>query len=231
MQIYGYTQLTLLDFPGKLASTIFLGGCNYRCPYCHNADIVMGKTNLPLIPESSILQHITKRKNALEGVCITGGEPTIYKDLPDFIEKIKEIGLLVKLDTNGTNPGMVKDLYGRGLIDYVAMDIKAAPDGYAVAAGLKEISLSELFETSDFLMTSGIDYEFRTTVVDGLHKVEDFEKIGKWIKGAKRYFLQPYKYSERQFNPKGLDTPSKEMMAQILEVCRKYVPETVIRGA
>jgi len=230
VQIYGYTQLTLLDYPGKLASTVFLGGCNYRCPYCHNADIVMGKSKLPLIPESSILQHIEKRKNALEGVCVTGGEATIYKDLPDFIEKVKNIGLLVKLDTNGSNPAMVKSLYERGLIDYVAMDIKASPDKYAMTAGLKEISMAELFETSEYLMTCGIEYEFRTTVVGGLHEVEDFEKIGKWIKGAKRYFLQAYKYSENQFNPKGLSTPSNEMMKEILEISRKYVPETVIRG-
>ncbi len=230
MQIYGYTQLTLLDYPGKLASTVFVGGCNYRCPYCHNADLVTGTSNLPLIPEASILRHILKRKNALEGVCITGGEPTIYKDLPGFIEKIKDIGLLVKLDTNGTNPAMVKYLHEQGLIDYVAMDIKSSPSDYAVAVGLGEISMSEIFETAEFLLHGDLDYEFRTTVVEGIHSVSDFEKIGKWIKGAKRYFLQTYKRSEKQISYKGLDTPSKEKMTQILEVCRKYIPSTVIRG-
>lgn len=230
MQIYGYTQLTLLDYPGKLASTVFVGGCNYRCPFCHNADLVAGTSNLPLIPESSILRHILKRKNALEGVCITGGEPTIYKDLPEFIEKIKDIGLLVKLDTNGTNPAMVKYLHEQGLIDYVAMDIKSSPSGYANAVGLEEVSMSEIFETTEFLLKGKIEYEFRTTVVEGIHSVEDFEKIGKWIKGAKRYFLQSYKHSDKQFVSEGLETPSKEKMTQILEVCRQFVPATVIRG-
>ena len=230
MQIYGYTQLTLLDYPGKLASTVFVGGCNYRCPFCHNADLVTGASKLPLIPESSILRHILKRKNALEGVCITGGEPTIYKDLPQFIEKIKDIGLLVKLDTNGTNPAMVKYLHEQGLIDYVAMDIKAAPSDYAKAVGLSEVSMSEVFETAEFLMRGNLDYEFRTTVVEGIHTPEDFEKIGKWIAGAKKYFLQAYKYSENQFASDGLDTPTKERMTQYLEICRKNVPSTVIRG-
>jgi pyruvate formate lyase activating enzyme len=230
VQIYGYTQLTLLDYPGKLASTVFVGGCNFRCPYCHNADLVAGTSNLPVIPESSILRHILKRKNALEGVCVTGGEPTIYKDLPQFIGKIKDIGLCVKLDTNGTNPAMVKSLCEQGLIDYVAMDIKSAPSEYAAAVGLEEVSMSEVFETAEFLIKGNIDYEFRTTVVEGIHTVEDFEKIGKWIQGTGKYFLQTYKRSEKQFVYEGLDTPSKEKMTQILEVCRKYVPGTVIRG-
>ncbi|MCR5432437.1 MAG: anaerobic ribonucleoside-triphosphate reductase activating protein [Lachnospiraceae bacterium] len=230
MRIYGYTQLTLLDYPGKLASTVFLGGCNYRCPYCHNSDIVTGNTNLPLIPEDSILRHLMKRKNALEGVCITGGEATIYKDLPQFIEKIKDIGLLVKLDTNGTNPAMVKYLHEKGLIDYVAMDIKASPDNYPAACGLSEMSMSEIFETAEFLLKGNMDYEFRTTVVGGIHTVEEFEKIGKWIEGAGKYFLQIYRRSDKQFSYEGLEVPSHEMMAKILEVCRKYVPSTVIRG-
>lgn len=230
MKIYGYTQLTLLDYPGKLASTVFVGGCNYRCPYCHNADLVTCSTNQPVIPEASILRHILKRKNALEGVCITGGEPTIYKDLPQFIEKVKDIGLLVKLDTNGTNPAMVKYLHEQGLIDYVAMDIKSSPSGYAKAVGLGDISMSEVFETAEFLLRGTIDYEFRTTVVDGIHEADDFEKIGKWIGGAKRYFLQAYKRSEKQFSSGGLETPSKEKMTQYLEICRKHIPSTVIRG-
>ncbi|MCR5521980.1 MAG: anaerobic ribonucleoside-triphosphate reductase activating protein [Lachnospiraceae bacterium] len=230
VRIYGYTQLTLLDYPGKLASTVFVGGCNYRCPYCHNADLVAGTSNLPLIPESSILRHILKRKNALEGVCITGGEPTLYNDLPQLIGKIKDIGLLVKLDTNGTNPAMVKYLHEQGLIDYVAMDIKAAPSNYPLAVGLGEVSMSEVFETVEFLLKGKVDYEFRTTVVEGIHTLEDFEKIGKWISGAKRYFLQTYKKSDKQFLYDGLETPSKEKMTRILDVCRKHVPSTVIRG-
>ena len=229
MKIYGYTQLTLLDYPGKLASTVFVGGCNYRCPFCHNADLVTGASNNPVIPEESILRHILKRKNALEGVCITGGEPTIYKDLPNFIEKIKDIGLLVKLDTNGTNPAMVKYLREQKLIDYVAMDIKSSPSEYTRAVGLADVSMSEIFETAEFLLRGDLDYEFRTTVVEGIHSVSDFEKIGKWIEGAKRYFLQSYKHSDRQFDPRGLETPSAEKMMQILEVCRKYVPSAVIR--
>jgi len=230
MKILGYAQLTLLDYPGKLASTVFLGGCNMRCPYCHNASLVFQKTDIPVIPESSVLRHIMKRKNALEGVCITGGEPTLYKDLPDFIQKIKDIGLLVKLDTNGTNPDMVKNLYDAGLIDYVAMDIKNSPENYPKAIGVDSFSMTEIFDTADFLRTSGIDYEFRTTVVEGIHTSEDFEKIGRWIKGAKRYFLQTYKHSGDEIDSTGLSTPTPEKMSEYLQICRKYVPETKIRG-
>lgn len=230
MKIYGYAQLTLLDYPGKLASTVFVGACNFKCPFCHNASLVLGTGNLPLIPENDILRHVLKRKKALEGVCITGGEPTIYSDLPDFIQQIKDIGLLVKLDTNGTNPSMVRDLYERKLVDYVAMDIKAAPGNYSKATGLGTTSMSEIFDTADFLMNSGIDYEFRTTVVDGIHTEEDFEKIGRWIKNAKRYYLQSFKNSGDLINGEGLSAPSKEKMTRYVEICRKYIPSTELRG-
>lgn len=230
MKIYGYAQLTLLDYPGKLASTVFVGACNFRCPFCHNASLVLGTGNLPLIPENDILRHILKRKKALEGVCITGGEPTIYQDLPSFAQQIKDIGLLVKLDTNGTNPSMVKSLYENGLVDYVAMDIKASPDNYGKATGLSDISMSEIFETTDFLRNSGIDYEFRTTVVDGIHTEEDFEKIGRWLRNSKRYFLQPFKDSGDIIEGEGLTSPSKGKLSRYLEICRKYIPSTEVRG-
>ena len=230
MQIHGFAKLTLLDYPGRIAATVFTGGCNFRCPFCHNAVLVLDPNAQPLIPEDEVLRELESRKNKLEGVCITGGEPTLNRDLPEFIEKVRALGLLVKLDSNGTAPDMIADLIDRGLIDYIAMDIKSSPEGYSKAVGLKEMSMDDIFRSVDLIMQSGIDYEFRTTVVDGIHTADDFKKTGIWIKGAKAYYLQQYKDSGDLIAPRGLASPSKETLEKYREILLPYVPNTSIRG-
>ncbi len=192
MQIHGIMKTTLLDYPGHLAATLFTGGCSFRCPFCHNASLVLRPGQTPLYPESEILAFLKKRKNVLEGVCITGGEPTLQKDLPLFIEKIKALGYEVKLDTNGFHPAMLSYLLQEHLLDYVAVDIKNAPKKYAQTVGLPACDTSPLQETIQMLISGSIPYEFRTTVVKGLHEETDFAAIGAWISGAKAYYLQQF---------------------------------------
>ena len=230
MQIHGFAKLTLLDYPGQIAATIFTGGCNFRCPFCHNAILVLNPNAQPRIDENEILKELESRKNKLEGVCITGGEPTLCRDLPEFIAKVREMGFLVKLDSNGTNPDMLEDLIGHRLIDFVAMDIKSSPEGYSKATGLKDMSMDDIFRSTDLLMQSGIDYEFRTTVVDGIHTADDFKKIGIWLKGAKAYYLQQYKDSGDLIAPEGLSAPSKETLETYRSILLPYIPNTAIRG-
>lgn len=230
MKIHGYSQLTLLDYPGKLACTIFTGNCNFRCPFCHNASLVLRHQNQPTLDEEKILEHLRSRKNMLEGICVTGGEPTISADLPEFLEKLRKTGLLIKLDTNGTNPDMVKDIIDHKLIDYIAMDIKASPSNYAAAVGLGSISMDKIFASAELIMNSGLDYEFRTTVVDGLHSADDFKHIGKWIAGCKAYYLQQYKDSGDLIAPEGLSSPSLVTLNQYRNILLTDIPNTYIRG-
>lgn len=197
MRIHGLQKLTLLDYPEHLAAVLFAGSCNFRCPFCQNGSLVLNPGEEPVISEEEIFSFLKKRRGILTGVCITGGEPTLYSDLPELIEKIKSFGYQVKLDTNGTNPAMVKQLYQDHLIDYVAMDLKSSRPNYPVVSGCPGLSLAKLQETIDFLMNTPIEYEFRTTVVKGLHTRNDFEDIAQWIPGAKRYFLQSYQDSGR----------------------------------
>ena len=181
MEIHGFNKTTLLDYPEHIAATVFTGGCNFRCPFCHNGELVLDPGCQPLIPEEEVLAYLKKRQGILQGVCVTGGEPTLQKDLKDFLRKIKELGYPIKLDTNGYMPGVLWDLMQEHLIDYVAMDIKASRDNYARAAGLPHMDISRIEESIGILKSSGIPYEFRTTVVRGIHTVVEFEKIGKWI--------------------------------------------------
>ena len=196
MQIYGLMKTTLLDYPGKVASTIFLGGCNFRCPFCHNGELVLCPDSEPGIPEEDFFAFLESRKNRLEGVAITGGEPTVNADLVDFIKKIKERDLLVKLDSNGTRPDILKELIDSSLVDYIAMDIKSSKEGYPKAGGLKSMDLSVIEESVKLLMNSGIEYEFRTTVMKELHSEKEFREIAEWIKGCSAYYLQSYRPAE-----------------------------------
>jgi len=231
MKIHGYNGLTLLDYPGRLACVIFTGCCNYRCPFCHNAELVLRPDEQPALDPDRLINDIVHKSGKIEGVVITGGEPTLQRDLPDFLRKLKDAsGLPVKLDTNGTDPEMLKALAGEGLIDYIAMDIKAAPDRYHTATGLECVSMSEIFESVDFIMQNGLEYEFRTTVVDGIHTKDDFIKIGKWIKGACRYYLQPYKDSGDLISPAGLSAPTPEMLEEYRHILLPYIPDTILRG-
>lgn len=232
MLIHGLQKLTLLDYPEHLAAVLFTGSCNFRCPFCQNGSLVLTPQEEPVIPEEEILSLLKKRRGVLTGVCITGGEPTLHHDLPDLIAKIKSLGYQVKLDTNGTNPAMVKQLYQDGLLDYVAMDIKTSRANYPLVSGCSNIPMEKLQETIDFLMTSGIEYEFRTTVVKGLHTSGDFVDIGNWLSGAKRYFLQSYKDSEYILQKGQLEmsafTPDE--MKEFLALVLPAIPSAKLRG-
>lgn len=221
MRIVGLMKTTLLDYPGKVASTIFTGGCNFRCPYCHNGDLVLNHTTMEPYSEEEIFSHLNKRKNTLNGVCITGGEPTLQSELPEFIRKVKTLNLLVKLDTNGTNPAMLRSLLEEGLLDYVAMDIKHCRSKYNDVACMNPLNLQNIEESVDILKNCNIDYEFRTTVTRELHKVEDFQEIGKWIEGSKAYYLQPYKESEQVIS-KIFTTYSAAEFDEIVNILNNY---------
>ena len=229
MQIHGLNKTTLLDYPGHVAATVFCGGCNFRCPFCHNSDLVINPMSQPLISEEEILDFLNKRKNILSGVCITGGEPTLQPDLENFIQRIKDLGLLVKLDTNGYRPEIVKKLVQKGLIDYIAMDIKSGTSGYKTASGMVDFEWNNIKESIDFIMNSGVQYEFRTTVVNGIHKKEDFEEIAQLIKGCDSYFLQNYKDNENVITP-GFTGFSKGELETFADIVRPYVGSVTLRG-
>lgn len=230
MRIHGFSQLTLLDYPGKLACTIFCGSCNFRCPFCHNATLVLHPDSEPAIDEDTIVDTLMKRNNMLEGICVTGGEPTIYKDLPGFIGRLKETGYAIKLDTNGTNPDMLNELINDGLIDCVAMDIKASPDNYAKATGIEAPPMDSIFKSVEILMSGRVNYEFRTTVVNGIHTAEDFRVIGSWLRGARAYYLQRYIDSGNLINAAGLRPASKSTMTGYRNILLPDIPNTYLRG-
>lgn len=229
MKIYGLNKTTLLDYPGKVASTIFTGGCNFRCPFCHNSPLILPDQTLPAIPQERILEFLKKRCNILEGVCITGGEPTLHKELYHFLKRIKELGLLIKIDTNGSNPAFLKQLVKEGLIDKIAMDIKSSPENYHILTGLSKFELSAVNESIAFLMEGNIEYEFRTTAVRELHSEKDFIQIGKWIAGAKVYYLQAYRDSEEVLQP-GYSSFSTEELQHFRSILLHTIPLVEIRG-
>jgi pyruvate formate lyase activating enzyme len=229
MQIHGFNKLTLLDYPGHLAATIFLGGCNMRCQFCHNASLVTKAASQPAIPLEEVISSLTKRKNILEGVCISGGEPTLYPDLPDLIKEIKALGFHVKLDTNGTNPAMLKSLVKDQLIDFVAMDIKNSRGKYSLTSGIPDINLKLIEESISYLLSSPLEYEFRTTVVKEHHTKEDMLSIGHWIEGAKAYYLQQYKDSGDILSP-GLSSHTKDILESFVTILTPYVKNVSLRG-
>ena len=228
MQIHGLQKMTLLDFPGKVACTVFVDGCNFRCPFCHNSEL-LGVGFPPLMNDGELLAFLEKRKGILDGVCITGGEPLMQKELPQLLEKIKELGYPVKLDTNGSFPEALEMLIDRGLVDYVAMDIKNSPQRYATTIGREQYDLSKVEKSIALLLQGKVDYEFRTTVVAQLHDEDSFHEIGKWIQGAKRYFLQCFAARDSVLQS-GLDAPSEKDMHRYAEIARIYIPETGVRG-
>lgn len=245
MQLHGLNKLTLLDFPGHLACTAFTGACNFRCPYCHNAPLVLSPASCPAISEEEFFEFLSSRKGKLDGVCITGGEPTLQKDLPAFIAKIKSLGLLVKLDTNGYEPEVLKELLDAQLLDMVAMDIKNSRDFYAATVGIHEASFSlERIEKSiSLLLMSGIRHEFRTTVTKELHGPEQMRGIGLWLSGlASRlfhtgtlpspYFLQNFKDSGNLVCGKDIlfHPIEEELLEEFLTQLKPYIPNTKLRG-
>ncbi len=229
MRIDGLQKMTLLDFPGKVACTVFTGGCNFRCPFCHNALLV---TELPENPDytvDEILSFLKKRSGLLDGVAITGGEPLMNPDIADFIKQIRELGYAVKLDTNGSYPDRLKSIVAEGLVDYVAMDIKNCKEKYAETIGLKSYDLSKIEESVEFLKSGTVDYEFRTTIVNEFHTVEDIRKAAEWIKGAKRYFLQNFVDSGNLIDG-SVTGVGKQTMLDMQKAAADFVPQTEIRG-
>ena len=220
--------MTLLDFPGHVACTVFLGGCDLRCPFCHNFELADGSAPA-VMDDKELLKFLSRRQGLLDGVAITGGEPCLRPDLPELLKAVRDLGFKTKLDTNGFHPELLKRLLSEGLVDYTAVDIKNSAAKYAVTSGLQELDLRPLQETVSLLIGGDADYEFRTTVVKEFHEASDFEEIGKLILGAKRYFLQCF--TDRDSVPfEGLHAPSREDLQGYAEIARRYVPDTFIRG-
>lgn len=240
MLIVGLNKTTLLDYPGRVAATVFVGGCNFRCPFCHNRGLVLDPLLQGSYSEKDILEFLQRRKNVLKGICITGGEPTLHADLPEFIVKIRDLGYQVKLDTNGYAPEVLKRLLDEKLIDYVAMDIKNCPDKYALTAGMCRDSDSEvgifqldrIEQSIRILKESSVSYEFRTTVVKELHTIEDMLKIADWIKGCPYYFLQQYQDNENVIGSHfhGYRKEEMEEMAEALRKVPGMTGEVALRG-
>jgi len=229
MKIQGLQKLTLLDFPERVACTVFFAGCNFKCPFCHNASLVVDIPSQADVKEEEFFSFLKKRQDILDGVCVTGGEPLLQPNIEEFIRKIKELGYAVKLDTNGSFPGKLKSLVESGLVDYVAMDIKNCPEEYGVTAGVPNLDVSSIIESASYLKEGHVPFEFRTTVVKGYHTKESFEKIGQWLQGTERYFLQNFVDSGDLI---GKDTEgcSEEEMKEFLAIVSEYVPSVKIRG-
>jgi len=229
LPIKGIQKTSLVDFPPNTGATIFLGNCNFRCPFCQNPDLITKFNETETISETEIIEFLKSRKKWLDGVCITGGEPLLY-ELTEFLIKIKKIGMLIKLDTNGTNPERLKELIEKKTVDYVAMDIKSSIEGYDESTKIKT-DIEKIKKSVDILKSNKVDYEFRMTVVPSLHSEEDFRKIGEWLKGSKRFFIQ-------QFNTKNcLDKDfekikpyPKERLEIFRDILKKYIKEAEIRG-
>lgn len=244
MQFHGLNKLTLLDYPGHLACTAFTGACNFRCPFCHNASLVLMPERCPIIYEEEVLDFLLSRKGKLEGICITGGEPTLQKDLAEFIKKVKDLGLLIKLDTNGYQPDIIEALIRNGLLDAVAMDIKNDPKHYAATCGLPESSfdISRIEASISLLMSDKVSHEFRTTVVQELHGREQMQAVGEWLlelsKNARGtaavtspYFLQTFKDSGSLIdNTTGFHPHTIETMNEYKTLLQHYLPNTNLRG-
>lgn len=229
MRIGGMQKLTLLDYPGKVACTVFMSGCNLRCPYCHNPGLVLPeRMDGREISVAEVLRFLEQRKGKLDGVCIAGGEPTLQPRLPEFLESISNLGYAVKLDTNGTNPRMLKVLLQEGILTYVAMDVKNSPSRYAETCGGVDV-LPEVQESAALLLNGTIEYEFRTTVCKPLHAEKDMEEIGSWLRGAKRYFLQAF-VDSRDLVSGGVQAHTHDELARLRQAMLPYIPNTLLRG-
>lgn len=225
MDIAGLQKTTLLDYPGRIACTVFLAGCNLRCPFCHNASLVLRPQTL--MSQEALLAFLQTRKRKLDGVCVTGGEPTLYQDLPQLLDAIKRLGFLTKLDTNGTRPQALKSILDAGLVDYVAMDIKNSPDKYAVTCGGPEV-LDAVRESVSLLEASSVEHEFRTTVLHPFHTPEDLAAIGQWLTGTKHYFIQAFVDSGDLIGS-GQAMTEQELHA-LLDAVKPHIPNAQLRG-
>lgn len=229
MVFHGFQKMTMLDFPGYVACTVFTPGCNFRCPFCHNALLVTDINNETIYSEDDILAFLSKRKGLLDGICISGGEPLMHEGIFDFVKKVKELGFLVKIDTNGSFPDKLKELIDSGNIDYVAMDIKNSPEKYGLTTGISDFDFSPIRESVGLLLEGKVGYEFRTTVVKEFHTPQDMVLIGELIKGADRYFLQHFIESEANIQ-QGLTPLCKEEMENLRFAVSVFVKSAEIRG-
>ena len=228
MRIDGLQTLTLLDYPGKVACTVFTSGCNMRCPFCHNASLVCGEVP-PFMEKEEFFAFLKKRTGVLDGVCVTGGEPLLQEGLIPFLLEVKEKGFTTKLDTNGLLHDRLRAVVEAGAVDYVAMDIKNCKARYVETAGVPGLDLAPIEKSVQFLMEGSVDYEFRTTVVKELHNKADFDEIGRWLKGAKRYFLKSFKDSGDILSP-GLSPMEKADLLEIRDRLRAEIPGVELRG-
>ena len=234
MTISGLQKMTLLDFPGKVACTVFLQGCNYRCPFCHNSELLEGPGD-PVMSREELLAFLKKRVGLLDGVCISGGEPTLAPDLKELMQEIKAMGYAIKLDTNGSRPAVLKELVSAGLVDYVAMDIKNAPSRYPQTCGVSRLDLSAIEESIAFLVSGTVDSEFRTTVVSPLHDVSSMEEMGRWLhntaggKPIEKLFLQPF-VDRDTVAFSGLSTPESTQIQAFAELLKPFVLQVSVRG-
>lgn len=229
MQINGFQKLTLLDYPGKVACTLFTAGCNLRCPFCHNASLVINPDMSHGISTEEILDYLKKRQGILEGVCISGGEPLLQPDIKDFMKQIKELGYAVKLDTNGCFPEKLMDLVNSGLIDYVAMDIKNCKNKYGLTVGIENFDITPIEKSVEFLKEGHVDYEFRTTVVKELHNVDDIQDIGVWLKGATRCFVQNF-VDSGELIQNGLNPVDSAVLEEMKSKLNQNIGQVELRG-
>ncbi len=234
MKIVGLQKLTLLDYPGKVACTVFLGGCNFRCPFCHNGELLDNQAEEFMEP-GELVSFLSKRKGILDGVCITGGEPTLQPDLPQLLSQIKAMGYCVKLDTNGYRPDILRNLIHSGLVDYVAMDVKNSPACYGCTVGIPQLKLDRIEESIRFLLSGTVDYELRTTVVEELHSEESIREMGQWLSGldptqkVTKLFLQCFVDRETVLQ-QGLHAPQTETLKKYVEILTPYVGIIALRG-
>lgn len=229
IRFYGLQKLTLLDYPGNMAATVFTGGCNFRCPFCHNRSLVFLNENDSEIANEDIFDFLKSRNKILDGICITGGEPLLHKGITAFIKRVRDLGLKVKLDTNGSNFEALRRLIDEKLVDYVAMDIKNSPEKYAMTIGLENYDLSEIEKSKNYLLENHVDYEFRTTIVREFHEPEDLRKIGEWIRGAKHYYLQNFEDHGTCIQA-GLGEVDLHTLETMKRIAGEYVENIEIRG-
>ncbi len=231
MKVTGIQKLTLLDYPGVVACTVFTAGCNFRCPFCHNATLVLPEQiDDECLTDDEVFGFLKKRRGVLDGVAVTGGEPLLHADMPEFLARVKEMGYKIKLDTNGSNPELLSEIVKNKLVDRVAMDIKNAPEEYARTIGLKSFDIAPVERSKEMLLRGDIDYEFRTTVVKGIHTKESLIGAAKWIEGAKEYYLQQFKDSGNLILPDGLSAYDEKQMHALADAVRDYVPTVEVRG-
>lgn len=231
MKVTDIQKLTLLDYPGVVACTVFTAGCNFRCPFCHNAMLVLPEQiDDECLTDDEVFGFLKKRRGVLDGVAVTGGEPLLHADMPEFLARVKELGYKIKLDTNGSNPELLSEIIKNKLVDRVAMDIKNAPEEYARTIGLESFDIAPVERSKEMLLSGETDYEFRTTVVKGIHTKESLIGAAKWIEGAKEYYLQQFKDSGNLILPDGLAAYDEKQMHALADAVRDYVPTVEVRG-